>query len=111
MYNETIQPPETNGTMFWLGAELARGRVFRSRDCQGLSLSGAETSRIVELIMNEKKCYNLRTRALMLFDTLPDWYMFSFLEININERHFTGPLYVTRKLETYTTLLHQYLKK
>ena len=25
--NETIQPPETNGTMFLLGAEFARGRV------------------------------------------------------------------------------------
>ena len=26
MYNETIQPPETNGTIFLLGAEFARGR-------------------------------------------------------------------------------------
>ena len=27
MFNETIQPPETNGTMFLLGAEFTRGRV------------------------------------------------------------------------------------
>ena len=27
MYNETIQPPETNDTIFLLGAEFARGRV------------------------------------------------------------------------------------
>ena len=40
MCNETIQPPEKNGTMFLLGAEFVRGRV-----CQGLSLSGAEMSR------------------------------------------------------------------
>ena len=26
MYNETIQPPETNGTIFLLGAEFVRGR-------------------------------------------------------------------------------------
>ena len=32
MYNETIQPPETNGAIFWLGAEFAEGRVFRGRD-------------------------------------------------------------------------------
>ena len=87
--------PSLLGAEF-LGAEIVRGRV-----CQGPRRPG-----IAELIMNEKKCYNLRTRALMLFYTLPDWYMFSFLEININERHFTGPLYVTRKLESYTTLLH-----
>ena len=36
MCNEKIQPPETNGTMFLLGAEFAGGRV-----CQGPSLSGA----------------------------------------------------------------------
>ena len=40
MCNETIQPPETNGTMFLLEAEFVRGRV-----CQGSSLSGAEMSR------------------------------------------------------------------
>ena len=40
MCNETIQPPETNGTMFLLGAEFFRGRV-----CQGPSLSVAEMSR------------------------------------------------------------------
>ena len=43
-YNEAIQPPETNGTIFWLerllGAEFVRGR-----DCQGPSLSGAEMAR------------------------------------------------------------------
>ena len=40
MCKETIQPPETNYTMFLLGAEFARGRV-----CQGASLSVAEMSR------------------------------------------------------------------
>ena len=37
MCNETIQPPETNGTMFLLGAGFARDGVF-----SGPSLSGAE---------------------------------------------------------------------
>ena len=37
MCNETIKPPEINGTIFLLGAEFARGRV-----CQGPSLSGPE---------------------------------------------------------------------
>ena len=34
MCNETIQPPETNGTMFLLGAEFVRGRdVPESDNC------------------------------------------------------------------------------
>ena len=40
MYNETIQPPETNGTIFLLGAEFAgaefvRAKFVRGRVCQG----------------------------------------------------------------------------
>ena len=51
MYNETIQPPETNGTIFLLGggggggASLLGAQFVRGRVCQGPSLSGAEMSR------------------------------------------------------------------
>ena len=44
MYNETIQSPETNGTIFLLGASLLGAEFVRDRDCQGPSLSGAEMS-------------------------------------------------------------------
>ena len=40
MYNETIQPPETNCTIFLLGPSLLGARFAR-----GPSLSGAEMSR------------------------------------------------------------------
>ena len=45
MCNETIQPPETNGTMFLLGPSLLGAEFVRGRVCQGPSLSGAEMSR------------------------------------------------------------------
>ena len=35
MWNETIQPPETNGTLFLLGAEFARAEFVRGQVCQG----------------------------------------------------------------------------
>ena len=44
MCNETIQPPETNGTMFQLGPSLLGAKFVRGRVCQGPSLSGAEMS-------------------------------------------------------------------
>ena len=45
MCNETIQPPETNGTMFLLGPSLLGAEFVRGRVCQGPSLSGAEMFR------------------------------------------------------------------
>ena len=36
MYNETIQPPETNDTIFLFGAEFARGRVCQGPRCPGI---------------------------------------------------------------------------
>ena len=45
MCNETIQPPETNGTMFLLGPSLLGAEFVRCRVCQGPSLSGDEMSR------------------------------------------------------------------
>ena len=44
MYNETIQPPETNVTIFLLGPSLLGAEFVRGRVCQGPSLSGAEMS-------------------------------------------------------------------
>ena len=49
MCNETIQPPETNGTIiYWgpslLGAEFVRGRVCQGRDCQGPRCPGIPSS-------------------------------------------------------------------
>ena len=45
MYNETIQPPETNDTMFLFGPSLLGAEFVRGGVCQGASLSGAEMSR------------------------------------------------------------------
>ena len=42
MCNETIQPPETNGTMFLLRPSLLGVEFVWGRVCQGPSLSGAE---------------------------------------------------------------------
>ena len=44
MCNETIQPPETNGTIFLLGpcllgAEFVRGRVCQGPRCPGIRFS------------------------------------------------------------------------
>ena len=44
MYNGTIQPPETNGTLYWLGPSLLGAEFVRSRVCQGPRLSGVEMS-------------------------------------------------------------------
>ena len=60
MYNETIQPPETNGTIFLLGPSLLGAEFVRGRVCQGPSLSGAEMSWnhfMQHMLVSYSSCY------------------------------------------------------
>ena len=45
MHNETIQPTETNGTIFRLRPSLLQAEFVRGQVCQEPSLSGAKMSR------------------------------------------------------------------
>ena len=42
MFNETIQPPETNGAIFLLGPSLLGAEFVRGRVCQGPRCPGIQ---------------------------------------------------------------------
>ena len=63
MCNETIQPPETNGTIIYWGPSLLGAEFVRGRVCQGPSLSGAEMSR--NLLLGYSVLFTVESLSLL----------------------------------------------
>ena len=91
--NETIQPPETNGTIIYWGPTLLGAEFVRGRLCQGPSLSGAEMSRNQAVT-----CWTLHSGNLL--HNLRQ--VFAFLNCKVSSRVFLS-LVVQGNLATRLT--------